>query len=168
MVSTNPRVPENMQNKQHECILCCRNCTDAEGLVLPRTEFHRAVKKGHSPTVGLGRQGHKTSYLCLTCEFVPLCRKVRIYGLHSKSCWDLFHSEEDLFNGSASTMCDIANPVAELNVPEKFMSKRKPKKMSEAIMSAARSNKRSCPVVLHVTQRRQGTRRKGNPKTAAL
>jgi hypothetical protein len=64
-------------------------------------------------------------------------------------------------------MCDIANPEAELHVAPKFMSKKKPKKMNEAIMSAARSNKRSCPVVLQVTQRRRGTRRKGNPKTSA-
>jgi hypothetical protein len=79
-----------------------------------------------------------------------------------------FHTAGDLFNGQASTMCNIANPGAELNVAAKYMSKKKPKKINEAIMSAARSNKRSCPVVLHVRQQRHSRRRKGNPKTAAL
>jgi hypothetical protein len=58
----------------------------------------------------------------------PLWNMIRGHGPNAKSCWDLFHTEEDLFNGPASTMCDIANPEAELHVAPTFMSKKKPKK----------------------------------------
>ena len=105
VLSSDSSMPLDMMGKQHDCVLCCRNCTDSDGLVRPRTDFHIRVKRGHTPNPGLGRRGHKTSSLCATCGFIPLCRKPRSCGANALSCWELFHTCEDLFSGLASTMC---------------------------------------------------------------
>ena len=162
-------VPAPLKDKQHDCILCCRNCTDSGGLVKPRSEFHATVKQGHTPPAGFGRKGHKTSSLCMTCGFIPLCRKPRSYGPNAMSCWDLFHSCSGLFNGRAATMCDIKDPGVELSIDDKYMSKKKPKKFREAAVSAERPAKRARPVCLQVAKQRKTNRnRPRNAKRAEI
>ena len=62
--------------KQVSCIWCCR-CDD-----------NHVNGKKHC------RYGGKTSWVCVTCQ-VPLCKVKRYDG---KSCFELFHEAEELFN----------------------------------------------------------------------
>ncbi len=130
MVTTHDaaRVPQAFVNKTPRCVVCCYKCYDAKGHVKHRTAYHRAVPKGDLPKQGFGREGHKTKMLCLTCGFVPLCRKVRFPGPDALTCWGYYHSEPDLMNGRCETLCNVKNPSQMLG--------RSPEGMAQGIIFA--------------------------------
>jgi hypothetical protein len=168
--TSDPQVPEGMQNKQVRCVVCCDKCNDATGLVKARSDFHVTVKKGHSPKPGIGRSGHKTSNICVTCGFTPLCTKPRTHGPNAKSCWGAFHTCDDLFNGLPSTMCDIQNPQAEYNVPAKHMSTLPTKKFKEGSKKCTGKRARSVGLVVNITRqsKRKSAAKSTNGKSAAI
>jgi hypothetical protein len=124
MVSTNDagKIPPEFFNKAIRCIICCYKCYDDKGQVKHRTEYHRPVRKGELPRSGLGREGYKTKWLCVTCGFVPLCRKVRFPGQEALTCWDYYHLEADLMNGRCETLCNVKNPRQMLGLSPEGMA----------------------------------------------
>ena len=92
-------VPESMIGKQHRCVVCCDRCTDVTGKVNEREAYHAAVPAGNSPKPAFYRRGHKQSNLCVDCGYMPLCRAVRFHTAGAKSCWEIWHTEDDLMSG---------------------------------------------------------------------
>ena len=124
MVSTHDtaRVPSDFYNKTPRCVVCCYKCYDDKGHVKQRTTYHRPVAKGQLPKPGLGREGYKTKWLCVTCGFVPLCRKVRFPGPDALTCWDYYHLEADLMDGRCETLCNVKNPRQMLGISTESMA----------------------------------------------
>jgi hypothetical protein len=167
--TSDPRTPAGMQNKQVRCVVCCDKCNDAAGLVKKRSDFHAVVKRGHSPKPGIGRTGHKTSNICVTCGFIPLCNRPRTHGPNAISCWEAFHTCEDLFNGPPSTMCDIQNPQTELSIPAKYMSTLMPKTFREGAIKCTGKRVRSVGLTVNITRqsKRKSAAKSTNGKSAA-
>jgi hypothetical protein len=86
----------------------------AQGKAKDRTSYHGKVKPGNSPKPAFNRTGHKTSNLCSDCGYLPLCSKVRFHTANAKTCWEIWHSAEDLMSGMGETLCDVENPKVSL------------------------------------------------------
>ena len=104
---------------RRRCVLCCRLCftADKEPKVKDRCKFHAHVNaKGGLVPKGSGRFGHFANHTCSVCR-VPLCtKKYRFPGVE-QTCWQLWHTEQDLENGQCATYCHIQNPGLELGIP---------------------------------------------------
>jgi hypothetical protein len=101
------------------CGLCCKFCFTAGTLqkrpeVIDRKVYHRG-KKGVAVTNDTGRMGHMADSLCSICK-IPLCFKKLRFPNQAKSCWDIFHTQRDLWNGECHTLCHIKNPRTQLGL----------------------------------------------------
>ena len=115
-----PDCPERHRCKQAYCVLCCRLCTNGDGSLKSRNDYHKGAtfERGTQRVeIGKGRDGHKTRFLCATCGYVPLCTAVRFPGPNAVSCWEAWHKEKDLMSGALSmTYCHMKCPEDDLDV----------------------------------------------------
>jgi hypothetical protein len=52
---------------------------------------------------------------CNVCK-VPLCFKKPRFPGQTKTCWEIFHTQEDLWYGECATLCHVCNPQEELRI----------------------------------------------------
>jgi hypothetical protein len=101
------------------CTLCCYRCFTPGTLsigpkVIDRQSYHTGVTQA---TAGrdAGRHGHMADAKCKICR-APLCYKKARFPGNTKSCWEIFHSQTDLYNGECHTLCHVENPRVQLGV----------------------------------------------------
>ncbi len=110
-------------NERLRCTICCRFCFTPGTLkvgpeVIERDDFHRNVNVLPTQTSVMydsGRQGHMADTMCKICK-VPLCFKKARFPGHGDTCWRIFHSQQDLWNGDCATLCHVKNPRRELGL----------------------------------------------------
>jgi hypothetical protein len=108
--------------ERQRCILCCTFCFTPGTLtkgpkVIQRNEFHKNVKMTSKDAIRFdsGRQGHMADARCSICK-VPLCFKKPRFPGRTKSCWDIFHIQADLWYGECTTLYHVGNPQRELDI----------------------------------------------------
>ncbi len=116
-------VPQFLKGKERiRCILCCKFCFTAGTLkkgpeVIQRKEFHNNVRvcTRDESLFDAGRQGHMADASCNACK-VPLCFKKPRFPGQTKTCWEIFHTQKDLWYGECVTLCHVSNPQEELRI----------------------------------------------------
>ena len=109
----NENVDAEFKKAPTRCVLCCEKCNHKDGVVVARANYHRPLgAKMRECPPAWGRHGRKVSTCCETCGMVTLCVKPRT--ANGLSCWDIWHTQRDLFEGNGATLCDVANPGAEM------------------------------------------------------
>jgi hypothetical protein len=53
--------------------------------------------------------------MCSVCK-TPLCFKKARFPGQSKTCWDIFHTQKDLWYGECTTLCHVRNPRKDLGI----------------------------------------------------
>jgi hypothetical protein len=53
--------------------------------------------------------------ICSVCK-TPLCFKKARFPGHSKTCWELFHTQKDLWYGECTTLWHVRNPRKDLGI----------------------------------------------------
>ena len=146
-------IPAGMIGKQHRCVVCCDRCTDVTGKVNEREACHAAVPAGNSPKPAFYRRGYKQSNLCVDCGFIPLCRSVRFHTPGAKSCWQIWHTEDDLMNGMGETLCNVQNPKLDLGLRVDEMSTKTKKSGAGITKSKAKNLSRNVSVTIGVKRK---------------
>ena len=117
-------VPHFTKDKERQrCILCCKFCFTPGTLnkgpeVIQRNVFHKNVKLTDAMVAApfdSGRQEHMADASCNICK-VPLCYKKPRFPGQNKTCWEIFHTQDDLWCGECATLCHVRNPRRELDV----------------------------------------------------
>ncbi len=53
--------------------------------------------------------------MCNVCK-APLCFKKTRFPGQTKTCWEIFHTQKDLWSGECATLCHVRNPRKDLGI----------------------------------------------------